>query len=116
MEDKVTPFECIDKFLKKIEKENPLHFESILKDMDIVEKVGIKKSIQAETIKKVKGEKEKIYELRISVNKPNTEYRLMGTIRKNELCLVHGHKKKEQKTRKEHINMTKKRLKKLKLI
>ena len=97
------------RFLKKIEIKQPMDYDSITSDMDIVMKVGIEKSLEAEHITKIKGHKEPIYELKsFGIER---SYRLMGTIIGNVMHIVHAFVKKVQKTRDSDIAITKKRLK-----
>jgi phage-related protein len=116
MEDKFNIQKWAGKELKKIKKGNHLHFGQIMDAMDIVEKTGIQKAKKSGEIERIKGNKVKMFEFKISTSKPNVEYRLMGTIKVKTFIIVHCNQKKDQKIRDKDIKVTKERLKDLNLI
>ncbi len=114
LESTIYTYEYVDKFIKEIEKENRVHKEKIEDTFDIIARVGIDKAMRSGDIKKIRGRKEPVYELRISTME--LEYRFMGARQEDSLYFVHAFIKKTRKTDKREIDKTIKRLKKYKLI
>lgn len=109
-------YDYITGFLDDLKDERPLDYDGIIQAFDTIYKIGIKKALLSKLIKKIVGHREKMHELKVSTQ--NTEYRLTGLAKEkeDELHLVHAFKKKDQKIRKQDIDITKKRLKKEGLI
>lgn len=94
----------VDKFLKKTIKR---HLIKIYAVFETIEKLGIEQHLKTQDIKKIKGRKEDLYELKV---KTDIEYRFLGAIEDNTFLIVHAFKKKTQKNIKNEIDLAIKRL------
>jgi|GEM_PF-3877161 len=104
----------VDRFLQNLEKEKSLDYIKILSDLNIVLQTNVQDCLKAKVLRKIKGYRGNILEIRTSTRE--REYRLLGAITGQTFYIVHIFIKKEQKTRKKDIELTIKRLKQERII
>lgn len=95
------------KFINKLPKKDQL----IINEMfSAVETFGIKQLLRTRDIKKIKGIKVDLYELRV---RTVLEYRFLGQIDRDTFTIVHAFIKKTQSAIKKDIELAIKRLKQI---
>lgn len=97
----------VEKFLKKISNVDVINVNRTFK---AVEDLGIEHHLKTQDIKKIRGIKEDIYEIKVSAR---IEYRFLGYINKNIFTILHVFIKKTQKDIKKEIDLAIKRFKDL---
>jgi phage-related protein len=95
------------KFLRKISDKN--HVKQILYDIELLARTDIGQLIKTQDVKKIKGIKYDIWELRSSC--VNKIYRTLFEITTNIIYILHIFNKKDEKTRPQEINIAISRLK-----
>ncbi len=103
--------DCKDKHVTKfLDKTNSKDLINIYKTFKAIENLGIKHHLRTQDIKKIKGLKVDLYEIRV---KTPLEYRFLGSIKGNVFAIVHVFVKKTRKGIKKEIDLAIKRLKNL---
>lgn len=96
------------KFLKKLPIQK--HAIQILDDIELLQEFSLAQLLRSGDIKKIKGINEEIWELRTHC-RGNVIYRTLFTILKDKICVLHIFIKKEQKIKKQEIEIAISRLK-----